>query len=256
MRRVAARLLAVTAGLAMTAGMASAAGAATGTGTGTRTRTGTAAAAAKLAAPVVRVDQVGYTPRSSKVAFAMLPRPVGSVRFAVVGRRGVVFRGRSPTTPGRGTRTTARCTSSRSRAEPDRAATGSSRLGAAPRGVAAVRDRRAQALYHGLVLNGVRYFTSERDGADRGLGAGPPARQPHRPLRRRLRRPALRQQRQPARHLPPDRRPGQRVRRLVRRGRWLREVRLHGQLRRRAAADSRRGTSPGVPTLAPRPGSG
>src|ERR1700684_171778 len=90
MRRVAARLLAVTAGLAMTAGMASAAAAA-----------GTAAAAAKLAAPVVRVDQVGYTPRSSKVAVGMLPRAVGSVRFAVVGRGGVVYRGRSSDDAGR-----------------------------------------------------------------------------------------------------------------------------------------------------------
>ena len=32
------------------------------------------AAAAALPAPVVRVDQVGYTPGSPKVAFAMLPR--------------------------------------------------------------------------------------------------------------------------------------------------------------------------------------
>ena len=162
MRRVAARLLAVTAGLAMTAGMASAAGAATGTGTGA----GTTAAAAKLAAPVVRVDQVGYTPRSSKAAFAMLPRAVGSVRFAVVGRRGVVYRGRSSDNAGRW--------NANYRAVYKLTFSGLSRpgsyrvelLGAARAVSPSFRIASAQALYHGLVLNGVRYFTSERDGAD------------------------------------------------------------------------------------------
>ena len=64
MRYARSRWLATAATLAMTAALATAVPAAG------------AAAATKLAAPVVRVNQVGYTPGSSKVAFAMLPRPV------------------------------------------------------------------------------------------------------------------------------------------------------------------------------------
>jgi hypothetical protein len=139
----------------MTAGMASAAAAA-----------GTAAAAAKLAAPVVRVDQVGYTPRSSKVAFAMLPRAVGSVRFAVVGRGGVVYRGRSSDDAGRW--------NANYRAVYKLTFSGLGRpgtyrvelLGPARAVSPSFRIASGQALYHGLVLNSVRYFTSERDGAD------------------------------------------------------------------------------------------
>ena len=70
-------------------------------------------------------------------------------------------------------------------------------------------------------------------------------------------RPALRQQRQPARHVPPDRRPGERVRRLVRRGRRVREVRLHRQLHRRAAAARRARLPRPLPDAGwPRPASG
>jgi hypothetical protein len=48
------------------------------------------------AAPVqVRVNQVGYTPGSTKVAYAMLPGRAGQVSFTVSGGHGVVFRGRS-----------------------------------------------------------------------------------------------------------------------------------------------------------------
>ena len=43
----------------------------------------------------VRVNQVGYTPGSPKVAFAMLPGRVGPVSYTVSGSHGVVFRGRS-----------------------------------------------------------------------------------------------------------------------------------------------------------------
>ena len=60
-----------------------------------------AAAQPKLAAPAVRVNQVGYTPQSPKVAFAMLARPVSSVSFAVIGRHGVVYLGRSADDVGR-----------------------------------------------------------------------------------------------------------------------------------------------------------
>ena len=64
------------------------------------------------------------------------------------------------------------------------------------------------------MLNGVRYFTSERDGAT--VRSTVLDRQPANLTDRYatgVRRPALRQQRQPARHVPPDRRPGERVRR-------------------------------------------
>src|ERR1700728_5365706 len=88
-RYAGSRWLATAAALAMTAALATAVPAAG------------AAAATKLAAPAVRVNQVGYTPKSSKVAFAMLPRPVSSVRFAVIGSHGVVYRGRSTDDVGR-----------------------------------------------------------------------------------------------------------------------------------------------------------
>jgi endoglucanase len=127
---------------------------------------GTAAAPAKLAAPVVRVDQVGYPAQSAKVAFAMLPRAVRGVRFAVVGSRGVVYRGWSADDAGRWNssyQAVYRLTFSALRRP------GHYRiqlLGSDPVQSPSFPIGGAQALYHGLVLNSVRYFTSERDGAD------------------------------------------------------------------------------------------
>ncbi len=108
-------------------------------------------------------------------------------------------------------------------------------------------------LYRQLVDNGVQYFTSERDGPDvvpSVLGRQPANLTDERAYR--LRGPGLRQQRQPARHAEEDRRAGRRRGRLVRRRRRVREVRLHGQLRRRAHAD--RGA--GLPGLVPGPAAG
>ena len=51
------------------------------------------ASAAALAPPQVRVNQVGYPVGGPKVAFAMLPRKVASVRFEVVTPYGVAYRG-------------------------------------------------------------------------------------------------------------------------------------------------------------------
>jgi endoglucanase len=124
------------------------------------------AAPTGLAAPVVRVNQVGYTPRGAKVAFAMLPRPVRSVSFAVFGAHGVVYRGRSADDVGRW--------NVRYRAvyELDFSAlrrTGRYEVkifGVQPAVSPAFRIAAAPALYRGLVLNAVRYFTSERDGRD------------------------------------------------------------------------------------------
>ena len=155
MRHLAPRWLALGAALATTAGLAVAAPAASA-----------AASSAKLAAPVVRVNQVGYTPRSSKVAFAMLARPVGGVRFVVIGSRGVVFRGWSSDDTGRWNvnyRAVYRLNFSRLSRQ------GSYRielLGSPGAESPAFRIASGSALYHGLVLNAVRYYTSERDGGN------------------------------------------------------------------------------------------
>ena len=192
MRYVAARWLALAAAVTTTAALAAPA---------------PAEAAAALPAPVVRVNQVGYAPGSPKVAFAMLPRhgePASASRSSAAG--GVVFRGRSADDVGRWNASyRGRLPARLLRAEaarqlPDR------RSPAAPSRRVARRSGspgRPQ-LYHGWCATRVRYFTSERDGARRrALGPGPPAGQPHRPARLRLRRPALRQQRQPARQAAP-----------------------------------------------------
>jgi endoglucanase len=124
------------------------------------------AAAAALPAPVVRVDQVGYTPGGPKVAFAMLPRAVSSVSFAVIGPRGVVYRGRSADDVGRWNK------NYRAVYQLDFSAVrrpGSYRveISGPPSAVSPpFLIAGAQQLYHGLVTNAVRYFTSERDGAD------------------------------------------------------------------------------------------
>ena len=191
----------------------------------------------------VRVNQVGYATGSPKVAFVMLPGKVGQVSFTVSGGHGVVFRGRSSTDAGSWNAAYGavyrldftgldRAGTYRITARAGRATAVSPAFAVAP----------AATLYHRLVLNGVRYFTSERDGA--AVRSSVLDRQPANltdRYARGVRRPAVRQQRQPPRHLPPDRRPGERVRRLVRRGRRVREVRLHRQLRRRAAAARRAG---------------
>jgi endoglucanase len=120
----------------------------------------------KRATPEVRVNQVGYAPRSPKVAFAMLPRAVRSVRFTVLGRHGAVYRGRSSRDVGRWNASYRAVyqLSFSALARP-----GTYRITIDEPGAAAsppFRIARSEALYHRLVLNGVRYFTSERDGAD------------------------------------------------------------------------------------------
>ena len=54
-----------------------------------------AAGASVSPPPQVRVNQVGYPATGPKVAFAMLPRKVASVRFEVVTPWGVAYRGTS-----------------------------------------------------------------------------------------------------------------------------------------------------------------
>jgi endoglucanase len=155
MRFTRSRWLATAAAVATAAALATAVPAA-----------GAAAATAKLAAPAVRVNQVGYTPQSSKVAFAMLPRRVSSVQFAVIGSHGVVYRGQSTDDVGRWNKNyravyqldfSALCHLGSYRIEllgPDGAQSPSFRIAS------------SAALYHQLVLNAVRYYTSERDGGN------------------------------------------------------------------------------------------
>ena len=158
MRHVAPRMMALT---LLTTGLATALLAAA------VTVSPGAGAATTGPAPVVRVNQVGYTPASAKAAFAMLPTAVsGGVRFAVIGRHGIVYRGRSADDVGRWNRLY------KAVYQLDFSALrhpGSYRikiLGTPPAVSPPFRIASGEALYHGLVANAVRYFTSERDGGD------------------------------------------------------------------------------------------
>jgi endoglucanase len=124
------------------------------------------AAAASTAAPVVRVNQVGYPSDGPKLAYVMLARPVRSVNFEVTTPYGVAYRGTS--TDGVGSWNSAY-----------RAVYQLSFSGLSVPGVYQVRVVSPAAaispafvigtgaqLYRQLVDNGVRYFTSERDGPD------------------------------------------------------------------------------------------
>jgi hypothetical protein len=131
--------------------------AATGTG---------AAAAAKVAPAVVRVNQVGYAPGSTKVAFVMLPARVSVVKFQVTGGARV-YRGQSADDLG-GWNSQYGAVYQLDFSWLHR--TGTYRVSVAAAGQHATSPSFLIAapakLYHQLVLNGVRYFTSERDGAD------------------------------------------------------------------------------------------
>jgi hypothetical protein len=125
------------------------------------------AAGSSAAAPAeVRVNQVGYATGSPKVAFVMLPRRVGQVSFTVSGRHSVVFRGRSSTDAGSWNAAYGAVYrldfTGLNRAGTYRI---TARAGAATAVSPAFAVAPAVTLYHRLVLNGVRYFTSERDGA-------------------------------------------------------------------------------------------
>ena len=115
----------------------------------------------------VRVNQVGYPPDGAKVAYAMLPGRVSQVSFTVSGSHGVVFRGRSSSDAG-GWNDAYRAVYRLDFTGLRR--TGTYRItihaGSATAVSPAFAVASPAALYHRLVLNGVRYFTSERDGAN------------------------------------------------------------------------------------------
>ena len=121
-------------------------------------------AAAKPAAPEIRLNQVGYQPNAPKAAYVMLPARVASVPFTVTDAKGtVVYHGVS--------RDDAGAWSSRYQAVYLLSFTGLKRCGTyrvrADGAVSpAFKIANGTALYGQLVDNAVRYFTSERDGAD------------------------------------------------------------------------------------------
>jgi hypothetical protein len=130
----------------------------------------TAAAAATpspgQAVPEVRVNQVGYPPAGPKTAYVMLTRPAAEVSFTIAGHQGAVFRGSSRQDLG--------SWNSHYPAVFLLGFSGLTRPGTyriTVRGAGATAVSPAFAvtspagLYHRLVLNSVRYFTSERDGA-------------------------------------------------------------------------------------------
>jgi endoglucanase len=161
------RLAVVLAATAAAVSPVLAAGAPTASASTASASTGSASPPpASTVRPQVRVNQVGYAPRSPKLAFAMLPGRVASVSFTVDGQHGVAFRGRSTTDAGGW--------NSGYHAVYQLDFSGLTRPGSyriridAPGAVASpsFRIARSAALYHQLVLNAVRYFTSERDGGD------------------------------------------------------------------------------------------
>ncbi len=117
--------------------------------------------------PMVRVNQVGYPETGAKIAFVMLSAPARSVSFALEGPHGSVYlAGRSTDDLGFwSSRYRAVFEISFSRFE--HPGTYRIALTAPARAVSPIfRIASPQALYTRLVTNGVRYFTSERDGGN------------------------------------------------------------------------------------------
>jgi hypothetical protein len=113
--------------------------------------------------PAVRVDQAGYLPTASKVAYVLLPSAVSSVSFTVTSGSRIVYRGVSTDDAGSwNSRYHAvyalNFTSLR------RSGTYVVRVGSAVSPSFPIAP--GSVLYGPLVDNAVRYFTSERDGAD------------------------------------------------------------------------------------------
>jgi endoglucanase len=125
-----------------------------------------AAPAKALAAPEVRVNQVGYPAWGPKTAFVMLARPVSSVSFEVTTPYGVAYQGRSADDVGSWNsayRAVYQLTFSAVQTpgvyrvrvtSPAAAVSPAFVIGSGPQ------------LYGQLVDNAVQYYTSERDGPD------------------------------------------------------------------------------------------
>ena len=117
------------------------------------------------ALPEVRVNQVGYPPAGPKAAYVMLPRQATEVSFTIAGGQGVVFRGSSHQDLGRWN---PHYPAVYQLAFSGLTRPGTYRITVNAAGATAMSPAFAvaspAALYHRLVLNAVRYFTSERDG--------------------------------------------------------------------------------------------
>jgi endoglucanase len=134
---------------------------------GQQTAAAAAPAAAAKSPAEVRVNQVGYTTGASKVAYVMLSAAVPSVSFTVTGAHGAVLHGHSSDLiSGWNSHYHAVYQLNFSRLRTP----GSYRVAISAGGQSATspafRVGSGAALYHQLVLNGVRYFTSERDGGN------------------------------------------------------------------------------------------
>jgi endoglucanase len=121
-------------------------------------------ATAKPAAAEIRLNQVGYQPGAPKSAYVMLPAKVASVPFTITDAAGkVVYRGVSRDDVG--------SWNSGYKAVYLLSFSGLRRCGAYQVHVGGAKSptftiANGTALYGQLVDNAVRYFTSERDGAD------------------------------------------------------------------------------------------
>jgi endoglucanase len=121
-------------------------------------------ATAKPATPEIRLNQVGYQPNAPKAAYVMLPARVASVPFTITDAKGrVVYRGVSRDDVGAwnsGYKAVYLLSFSGLR----RCGTYQVRVGSTVSLTFKIAN--GTALYGQLVDNAVRYFTSERDGAD------------------------------------------------------------------------------------------
>ena len=125
-----------------------------------------ASASATLAAPQVRVNQVGYPTNGPKVAFVMLARPVTAVSFEVTTPYGVAYRGTSAADVG-SWNAAYRAVYQLSFSGLDTPGQYQVRVLSPAAAVSpAFTIGTGAQLYGQLVDNAVRYFTSERDGPD------------------------------------------------------------------------------------------
>ena len=119
---------------------------------------------AKPAAPEIRLNQVGYQPTAPKSAYVMLPARVASVPFTITDAKGrVVYRGVSRDDVG-AWNAGYQAVYLLSFSGLHRCGTYQVRVGSTVSVTFKIAN--GSALYGPLVDNAVRYFTSERDGAD------------------------------------------------------------------------------------------
>src|ERR1700722_9194427 len=128
---------------------------------------GTGTGVAPPPTPQVRVNQVGYPTGATKVAYAMLPAQAASVSFTVSDSAGVVYQGTSTDDlgPWNASYPAVFALDFSSLTQPRRY-----HVTVSPAGATTTSPwfeiAPPASLYHQLVLNSVKFFTSERDGPD------------------------------------------------------------------------------------------